>query len=127
MELSTFAYTIGIIELIIGLPLLFYSKQTMKWIDKVFKDDVMMRVIGIIICILGALVLVEDYEVSADPEGLVILVAWLVFLKGLLYAWWPQTAIKMKKNFMKSEATLTFGGIAATVIGVLLLYAASTL
>ncbi|MAE68469.1 hypothetical protein CL635_01510 [bacterium] len=127
MELTTFAYTIGIIELIVGLPLLFYSKQTMKWIDKAFKDDVQMRVIGVFMAILGALVLIEDYEVSAEPDGLVILIAWLVFLKGLMYCWWPQTAINLKKKWVKNDAAITFGGIAAVAIGVLLVYAGSIL
>jgi uncharacterized protein YjeT (DUF2065 family) len=127
MELSTFAYTIGIIELLFGLPLLFYSKPTVKWLDKAFKDDVQMRVIGGIMTVLGALVLIEGYEISADPAGLVILMAWAVFLKGMMYTWWPQTAVNMKKKLMKSEAMLTLGGIAATAIGVLLVYAASIL
>lgn len=127
MELSTFAYTIGILELLFGLPLLFYSKQTMKFLDKFFKDDVEMRVVGALMTVLGALVLIDGYDISADPKGLVILMAWAVFLKGLMYAWWPQTAVNMKKKFMKSEATLTFGGIAATAIGVLLVYAGSIL
>ena len=125
MELSTFAYTIGVIELLIGLPLLFYSKQTLKWLDKAFKDDVQMRVIGVFMAILGALILIEDYEVSLEPDGLVILIAWATFLKGIMYAWWPQTAVNMKKKLMKSEAVLTLGGIAATIIGVLLMYAGS--
>jgi len=127
MELSTFAYTIGIIELLFGLPLLFYSKATMKFLDKFFKDEIEMRVVGVFMTILGALVLVNGYTISADPAGLVTLMAWAVFLKGLIYAWWPQTAVNMKKKFMKSEATLTFGGIAATTIGVLLVYAGSIL
>ena len=127
MELSTFAYAIGIFELIFGLPLLFYSKQTMKCVEKAFKDDFQIRFIGVIMTIVGALVLVEKYEISASPEGLVILVAWLVFLKGLIFAWWPQTAITMKKKFMKNEAALTLAGIAATAVGLLLLYAGSVL
>ena len=125
MELATFAYTIGVIELIVGLPLLFYSKSTLKVFDKFFKDDFQMRFTGTLMAVLGSLVLVESYEVSLDPEGLIILMAWLVFVKGLMYAWWPQPAVNMKKKFMKSEAALTFGGIAASVIGVLLVYGAS--
>ena len=127
MELSTFAYTIGIIELLVGLPLLFYTKQTVKWIDKVFKDDVTMRIMGVLMTVLGALVLIEGYEVDLDPEGLVRLIAWATMLKGLMYTWWPQTAAKMKKQWLKGDATLTLGGIAATVVGLLLLYAGSIL
>lgn len=127
MELSTFAYTIGIIELLFGLPLLFYSKATMKFLDKFFKDEIEMRVVGVFMTILGALVLVNGYTISADPAGLVTLMAWAVFLKGLIYAWWPQTAVNMKKKFMKSETTLAFGGIAGTAMGVLLVYAGSIL
>lgn len=125
MELATFAYTIGIMELLFGLPLLFYSKSTLKFLDKFFKDEVQMRLAGVLMTVLGSLVLIEGFEVSLEPEGLITLMAWAVFLKGLMYAWWPQTAINMKKKFMKSEATLTFGGIAATVIGLLLMYGGS--
>lgn len=125
MELSTFAYTIGVLELLFGLPLLFYSKSTLKFLDKFFKDDVEMRVVGALMTVLGALILVDGYEVHLDPAGLITLMAWAVFLKGLIYTWWPHTAINIKKRFMKSEASLTFAGIAATVIGVLLMYGGS--
>ena len=123
MELSTFAYTIGVVELLFGLPLLFYTKHTVKWLEKAFKDDVQMRVLGAFMAILGTLVLVEDNVVSLDPRGLVVLMAWMVFLKGLIYSWWPHTATKMRKSFMKNEAALTLGGTAATAIGLLLFYA----
>jgi uncharacterized protein YjeT (DUF2065 family) len=128
MELATFAYTIGVIELLVGIPLLFYSKPTLKWLDKFLKaDDVQIRILGAIIAVLGALVLMENYEVSLEPDGLVILVAWLVFLKGVMFAWWPSTAVKMKRKFMKNEAALTLSGITAVTIGLLLMYAGSIL
>ena len=125
MELSTFAYTIGIFELLFALPMLFYSKQTVKWIDRFFKDDVTVRIVGSLLAVLGALVILEDYEVALTPEGLVRLIAWACFLKGLMYAWWPQTAVRMKKKWLKGDATLTLGGILASAVGVLLLYAGS--
>ncbi len=127
MELHTFAYTVGIMELLIGLPLLFYSKSVMKWIDKLFKDEPMMRVLGAFMVILGGLVLINGYEISSSPAGLVTLVAWLTFLKGVVWSWYPQTAINMKKKWAKNEALLTFGGLAATGIGFLLMYAGSVL
>ena len=82
-----------------------------------------MRVIGTIITVLGALVLINGYRIGTDPEGIVRLVAWLIFLKGLMWTWWPQTASQIKKKWFKSEAVMTFGGLIATAIGILLVYA----
>lgn len=122
MQLSTFAFTIGILELLIGLPLVFYPKPTIKWVDKLFKEELSMRIIGVFMTILGALVLIDGYEVSAGPAGAIRLVAWLVFFKGILWAWWPQTAVHLKKKWAKNDALMTFGGVMATAIGVLLIY-----
>ena len=123
MELSTFANTIGMLELLVGLPLVFYSKSFMKWVDKTMKEETLMRVIGALITVLGGLVIIDDYMITADMEGFVRLVAWLIFLKGILWTWYPQTAVKIKKKWAKNDAVLTFGGLAAVAVGVLLLYA----
>lgn len=127
MEITTFAYTVGVLELLFGLPLVFYGKQTMKWVDKLLKDELHMRVLGALLTVLGTLVLVNGYEIGTDAEGFIRLLAWLVFLKGLIYAWWPATAARIKKKWLKSEATLTFGGLIATALGVLLMYLGSTM
>ncbi len=123
MEISTYAYTIGMLELLVGLPLLFYSKKMMKWMDRLTKEDVLMRTIGAIMVILSGLVLIDDYRVGSDVEGLVRFVAWLIFLKGILWTWWPDTVMRLKKKWAKSEALLTLGGIIAVSIGIALMYA----
>ena len=123
MEISTFAYTVGILELLVGFPLLFYSKKTMKWMDRLTKEDVIMRVIGALMTVLAALVLIDDYRIGSDLEGLVRFVAWLIFLKGILWTWWPETALKIKKRWARSEALLTLGGIIAVCFGVAMMYA----
>ena len=125
MELSTFAYTIGVIELLFALPLLFYSKQTAKWMDKFMKDDVQMRVIGAFMTILGALVILDSPTVSLTAEGLVRLLAWACFVKGIMYCWWPKVAANMKKKWLKEDTMLTVGGVLACAVGILLLYAGS--
>ena len=127
MELQTFAYTIGVLELIVGIPIVFYTKASMKWIDKFMKDDITLRIVGVIFTILSTLVLIEDHTVTAELDGIIRLLAWLLFLKGLMYAWWPQTAIQLKKQWIKNESMLTVGGAAACAIGVLLFYAGSML
>lgn len=127
MELDTFAYTIGIMELLIGLPLLFYSKQAMKWFDAFLKDDTSVRLLGTLLAILGALVLIDGYEVSLDPEGLIRLVAWLCMLKGIMLTWWPKTAMQMKKNWFKGDTMATLGGTLGVAIGCLLMYGGSIL
>ena len=123
MELSTFAYTVGILELLVGLPLLFYSRSMMKWLDRMMKEDVTMRMVGGLMVILGGLTLIDDYRIGTDVEGLVRLVAWLIFLKGILWAWWPGAAMELKRKWAKSEALLTLGGILAVAIGIAMMYA----
>lgn len=127
MELSTFAITIGIIDLLFGLPLVFYPKASRKWLDKFIKEEMLNRVLGSLLVILGALVLLDGYMVGTDPEGIVRLVAWLILFKGLMWAWWPETAMDLKKKWFKKDGYMTFGGLAATAIGVLLLYAGTIL
>ena len=125
MELATFAHTVGVMELLIGIPLLFHSKQTLKWVDRAMKDDTIMRVLGALFVIIGSLVLLDEYEVTSDPEGIIRLVAWALTIKGVIWAWWPKVAWDWKKKWLKSEATVTLGGLVATAVGVLLVYAGS--
>ncbi|MCB9808489.1 hypothetical protein H6770_04520 [Candidatus Peribacteria bacterium] len=127
MELSTFAITIGVLEILIGLPLVLYPKSTMKWLDKMFKEELMMRTLGALMTVLGALVVIQNYEVSVTVEGGIRLVAWLTFFKGITWAWWPETAVRMKKKWGKSQQRMTFGGVMATAIGMLLMYGATLL
>lgn len=127
MEILTFANSIGILDILIGLPLLLYPKQSRKWLDHLCKEEQLIRIIGALMAMYAGGILLGGYYVDLTPVGLLQLVAWLVFLKGLTWAWFPGFVQQMKKKWLKSDTILTISGLAATAIGSLLVYAGSVM
>ena len=124
MELSTFATITGIFELIIGIPLIVAGLATNKFIQKVLSNEVTMRIMGAVITVICALVLLDGATIGTDPEGLIRLVAWIGFIKGISAAWRPDILVGISQSFLKQEFLL-LAGIVGTAIGVLLLYGAA--
>lgn len=122
MDYSTFAFVIGIILILEGIPLSFATAKAEKWINAFMKDDIHPRVAGVLMVIIAALFLREGYEISADFEGIVRFLGWIVALKGVLYTWWPEDINSFRKSFFKNQSTLALSGMVAAALGIVLVY-----
>ncbi len=120
MELSTFAYTIGIIELLIGIPMLIKHEVAAKWVLKFLDDDVTSRVVYGILAILGGTVLFENSAITYTPEGFVVFIAWVVTIKGVVMAWAPHLVDMYKKQWLENYTLQLTAGSAATLLGIVL-------
>jgi uncharacterized membrane protein len=128
MTLATFAYIVGIIELLFGLPMLVSSKKAAAWIRKAFQDDVLIRVIGALFLVISVLVLLtEGTQIGTDVPGLIRLVAWLTVVKSLIFAWFPDVARDVRDKWLADSGMRTLWGLLATTIGVLFLLAGRAL
>lgn len=124
MELSTFATIIGILELLVGIPLLVASAATSAFLLNLMRNDSFMRVMGAVSVMITVLVLQDGYQVGTDAAGLIRLVAWIGLIKGLSAAWFPGFLVGMSERVFSSVQMRPVFGVFAVAVGVLLLYGA---
>jgi hypothetical protein len=127
MSLATFAYVLAVMELLVGIPLLIAPVKTITWMKKLLHEDVTLRVFSALLVIMGALVLIEDSTIGTDVPGLLRLLAWLIVVKHVIMCWWPGHMRKMADKFLKNTGLVPFIGLAAVIIGVLLILAGNSL
>lgn len=125
MELSTFATVIGMIELLFGIPLLAFPKEASRWIMKLMKDEVDVRLIGGFLFLLGGLVIYENPSIGFDIEGVLRLLAWAVAIKGIFYAWHPEWITSMKIHWLKDHNLALLFGVITVAFGILFIAAGS--
>jgi len=123
MELTTFAYTIGIVELLIFIPVLVSGSKAVAWMQKFVSNDLAMRSMGGVLTIIGVLVLVGDWSIGSDPAGLIRLVAWATLIKGVLACWKPDV-LKKNMSLLSNASMRPIISIVGILIGVLLIYGA---
>jgi hypothetical protein len=127
MDLSTFAYTIGALELLIGIPLLFFPDKAAQWILQCLKDEVHARFLGALLFVLGFLVLVEGYRIGTDVEGFMRLIAWIVAIKGVFLCYQPKKAAELTEGHLNIPALRFLAGFFATVFAILFIMAGNSL
>ncbi|MCF7844435.1 MAG: hypothetical protein K9M03_01225 [Kiritimatiellales bacterium] len=123
MELHTFAYTIGVLELIIFIPVLVSGSKAVAWMQTFSNNDIAMRSMGCVLTILGALVLVGDWSIGTDPAGLIRLVAWACVIKGLFASWKP-SVLSRNMKLMSNAGMRPVIGVVGIAIGAALIYGA---
>ncbi|MBU0766197.1 hypothetical protein KKF55_00190 [Patescibacteria group bacterium] len=123
MELHTFAYTIGIIELLIFIPMLVSGSKAVAWMQRFVANDLAIRSLGGVMVIIGVLVLVGDWSIGLDPAGLIRLVAWATLIKGLFASWKPNV-LKRNMTLLSSAGMRPIISVVGILIGVLLIYGA---
>ena len=127
-QLATFACIIGVIELLIGLPLLVRPKATMDWLLGWIKSaDATYRLVGGALLIIVVLVLWNDWSLDWSLAGLIKLLAYLTGIKSLIICWWPRWQAAIAEKFWSIGIVQPILGVLATVVGVLLLWAAVVL
>ena len=127
MTLSTFAYFVGALELLIGIPFIVAPAKTLASLKRMMDDEPLMQFMGVLMVIIGFLVLKDNPNVGTDTAGLIRLLAWLVAIKGLAYTWYPAKMRSYADSWLQVPAVRTVGGFVALIIGVLCLKAGGSL
>ena len=127
MSLSAFCLVLGVVELLLGLPMLVAPQRTAQWFLNVKKDDTLVRIVSAPFLAMGVLVLVEDPSIGVDLAGLLRLLTWLICVKSLFLCWWPQKHARLAEKFLTGLLTQYLVGTVATAWGVFFLLAAAVL
>ena len=123
MSLSTYCYTLALVELLIGLPLLLRPARTADWFSQLAQNDALVRVVGAIFFVISVLVLIEDFRVALSTEGLIRLLAWLTAVKSLSLCWWPQWHMSISHRMLKITWIRVMAGPISLSFGVLFIVA----
>ncbi len=126
MSLSSFSLIIGVFFYVFGFPLVFLDEQHMAWRRKFLKDENMLRLIAVGVLSIAITTLRRQYQISSDAEGAIVLIAWIVLLKGIFMALLPATfgayRAKMEGALLSSEAMQVFAGFVMVLLGALFTY-----
>ncbi len=127
MPLSTFAFAIGIIECVVGLPMMLFPRATGAWLLGLMEEERLLRVLSVLSLILCGLVLLENPSVSLETDGLVRLVAWMGAIKGLLHCWFPKVLGGLGRAMLSRPAVVSAFGLFAIGFGGALFWAGMSL
>lgn len=126
MSLSSFSLILGVYFYVFGFPLVFSDDKFIAWMKKFTKDENMLRLTAVVIISIAVTTLRRQSMLTFDGEGLIVLLAWIVLLKGLVFAWWPGRLIRMTDSMTKmlfsSQGLLAFVGFVMVLLGALFTY-----
>jgi hypothetical protein len=133
MSLSTFAFVLGALELVLAFPLLVAPAKTKGWFDQLKDDAVVLPLVGGLTFILCFLTLASSFAsgqslgVGLTVAGLVRLVAWLGMIKGLVICWCPRHYGRRIERIFSRPLLPRLLGVVALVAGVLFVLAGNWL
>jgi hypothetical protein len=126
MSLSSFSLVIGVLFYVFGFPFIFADDAYLNWCRKSAKDENVLRILGATFLALSVTTLKYQWRVTADGEGIIIVVAWVVLLKGIFMAWWPRRFMKVRarwENVINRNPQLqSFAGFVMVLLGALFTY-----
>ncbi|MDE0960496.1 MAG: hypothetical protein OSB09_06925 [Planctomycetota bacterium] len=123
MDLISFSLMVGIVQLLLGLPMLLQPDRVDRWFRVISEDDLWLRSLGYLWLVSAVLVLFENATVGTDVAGLIRLLAWATAIKSLILCWWPKPLIRLRQQIY-GVAVRRWMGLAPTVVGLLCLAAA---
>jgi len=112
---------LGIILAVMGLSVAIDRKIVSAALEKVSQDRGFLWLWAFLILTMGALMVVLNNIWTSGLPLLVTILGWLTLIKGAFLLLLPGPAVSLYRKCNKNSV-LVFGGIAAFILGVVLLY-----
>lgn len=117
------AQLMGLSLVAMGLAFLLNRNLLKTILDDFFKSPALMYVTGLLIFVVGlAMIYAHNIWDGLWYQTLITILAWLTFLKGVMYIVFPQVMVNISKSLVNT-GWMKFGMIFALVLGLVLLYA----
>lgn len=127
MSISAFSYLLGVVELLVGIPMLLFPHRTGEWFVQFMKNESRLRVAGAVFVVVAVLTLTEGVAIGTNTAGLMRLVAWVTALKSLVTCWFPAWQARRAERILSRPAMRHVMGVLAVGFGVLFLLAGNAL
>ena len=115
------AQVLGLVLTCMGLSVVFDRKNVSAALSKLDQDRGFLWLWSFLILTMGVVLVVMNNIWTSGLPLFITVLAWLTLIKGfsLLFLPGPSLALYRKCN---TKNTLLFGGVAACIIGLILLY-----
>jgi len=121
MEISIFlAKAFSVYFLVMGVAVILRR----HWLQAVFADllnsKASMFIIAILTLILGILLIISHPAFTCDWRSVITVLAWLTFIKGLVYVFFADKLMPFKQKMLAYSAVYYISGIVCLLLGVYL-------
>jgi uncharacterized protein YjeT (DUF2065 family) len=122
MNLILTSRILGIVLTVSGLSILFNKKGVRSLIEGTTQSQGLLWLFGFFALVMGSVLVVLNNVWGSGLQLLVTIIGWLTLIKGAFILLFPTTAISLSQKWDKSGLSV-FSGLAALVLGLILLYA----
>ena len=123
MELSIFiAKVLGLYLVVFSMAMFLNAKRFKDIVIEIDKSPALLFFSGILPLIFGVLLIAGHPIWEADWRGIITLIGWLAFMKGLIRLAAPQIAIRFDGKFIKKRGAFKICSIIVLLLGIYLCY-----
>lgn len=123
MDVSIFlAKALGLYLLIMAIMMFAKEKKVKVIAKEMCSDPGMMYLSGCITLMIGILLIIVHNIWSADWRILITLLAWIIFIKGVIRTLFPHIAVRGINKIMKKKSSYQAVGVVALLVGIVLCY-----
>jgi len=123
MELSIFlAKVLGLYFLIVSVAVLINIDRVKSIVTGIMQNPPLQLIMGFNILVIGILLVVSHNNWRGGWPIVITIVAWLIFIKGILNVAFPQYANAWAKPFIKSKSSLYISPVIYLLVGLFLCY-----
>ena len=118
MDLTIILARIFGVYFIIAAIMVFANRRAlMISVESMFKER-FAQLLAAMISILGGLAFINVYQdFSSLPAGIISVIAWLILIKGLLYAFLPEVRLAKFTKILGEDSWYVMDGILAIIFG----------
>lgn len=107
----------GIYFLIAAVMVFANRKALLIAVEAMFKER-FAQLLTAMICLLGGLLFINFYQDwTSLPSGIISTIAWLIFAKGLLYAFLPEARLAKFTKVLNDQSWYVMDGLLALGFG----------
>lgn len=123
MDVSIFlAQVLGVYLVVLSLSLLINVQNFTSVISGIFHNAALQFIIGLNLLIVGTLMVVSHNMWSMSWTVVITILAWIVFVKGVLYMAFPKAVHAIAQPLINCKMTMYVAGIVNLVLGLFLCY-----
>lgn len=123
MNISVFlAKAMGLYFLIISISVLINKNRMPSVVSELMKNPALQFLMGLNILIIGLLLILTHNIWVSSWQVLITIIAWAVFIKGVLNVAFPNLAQHMTKPFLQSQSIPYFAILINFLLGLYLCY-----
>lgn len=126
MSLSAFALVLGVTLYLVSFPMIFLDKKAIAWRKRLSNSEDSLRVFGWVFGAVSVLVLKTQWNVTADADGILVVMAWLTLVKSVVLAWFPawyiDSILPIKEQMTATATSQMFFGFVGVILAAFFTY-----